>query len=104
MQQRKLLAVTAAIATLAMASAARAEPVMAKLAQSLAGATKPIAGGSVFECLGDVCASRSPSADAAGVRACKELARQVGSLASFGTTGKPLGAADLATCNQAARK
>jgi hypothetical protein len=94
----------AAAAALSMsASALAAEPVLAKL-QSAGGAQKPVAGGAVFECLGDVCASRTPSADTATVRGCKELARQVGGMSAFGAASKPLSADQLASCNESARK
>jgi len=94
----------AAAAILSIASAAAAEPVVAKLQTSTAGAVKPVAGGAVFECLGDVCASRAPSADTASVRGCKELARQVGGVNTFGPTSKPLSADQIAACNESARK
>jgi hypothetical protein len=94
----------AAAAIFAIASAATAEPVVAKLAVSTAGAVKPVAGGAVFECLGDVCASRAPSADTASIRGCKELARQVGGVNSFGPSSKPLAADQIAACNESARK
>jgi hypothetical protein len=91
-------------AQLALAGGALAEPVVAKLQTALPGAEKPVAGGAVFECLGDVCAARTPSADTAGLRGCRDLARQIGAIAAFGAGAKPLAAADLATCNLSARK
>jgi hypothetical protein len=95
----------AAAAIFAMASGAMAaEPVVAKLQASAAGASKPVAGGAVFECLGDVCASRTPSADTATVHGCKELARQVGGVNAFGSTSKPFTPEQLASCNESARK
>jgi hypothetical protein len=98
------LSFAAAAAILSLSSAAMAEPVIAKLQASTAGAMKPVAGGAVFECLGDVCASRAPSSDTGSVRACKELARQVGGVNAFGPTSRQLSAAELATCNESARK
>ena len=98
------LHVAAAAAILSISSAALAEPVVAKLKTSATGATKPIAGGAVFECLGDVCASRAPSAETAGVRGCKDLARQVGGVNAFGPASKPLSPENLAACNESARK
>lgn len=89
---------------LMVANAATAEPVIAKLQAPVAGSAKPVAGGAVFECLGDVCAARAPSADTAGVHGCKELARQVGAVSSFGPSSRPLAAEQLANCNEAARK
>jgi len=94
----------AAAAILSIASAAAAEPVVAKLQASITGAMKPVAGGAVFECLGDVCASRAPSADTGALRGCRELARQVGAVSTFGAASKPLSADQLAVCNESARK
>ena len=102
MKLQTTLAAAAAIFALAPAALA-AEPVVAKL-QANGGAQRPVAGGAVFECLGDVCASRTPSADTASVRGCKELARQVGAVTAFGPTSKPLSADQLASCNESARK
>jgi hypothetical protein len=98
------ITLAAAVAIFSIGSSAMAEPVVAKLAVSTAGAVKPVAGGAVFECLGDVCASRAPSADTASIRGCKELARQVGGVNTFGPTSKPLSADQLAACNESARK
>lgn len=89
---------------LAAGPALAAEPVLAKLQASVQGAAKPVAGGAVFECLGDVCAARAPSADTNGVRACKELARQVGQVSTFGPASHPLAADQIAACNESARR
>jgi hypothetical protein len=94
----------AALATLTLAGRAAAEPVVVKLQSPLSSATKPVAGGTVFECLGDVCAARNPTVDSGTVRACRELARQVGPVASFGLGSKPLAASELSSCNENARK
>lgn len=88
----------------AIGGAASAEPVVAKLQTSMPSAMKPVAGGAVFECLGDVCAARAPSSDTAGLRGCKDLARQVGAITSFGPGSKALSSDQLAECNQSARK
>jgi hypothetical protein len=101
MKLRILAATTAAVTMIA--GAAAAEPVVAKLQTPLSGATRPVAGGAVFECLGDVCAARSPAGDSAGLRGCKDLVRQVGPVASFGPASKPLGADELASCNASAK-
>lgn len=97
---------TAAIVAAAafVAGAASAEPVVAKLQVPGKGAAKPVAGGAVFECLGDVCAARAPSSDTATVRGCKDLARQMGAVASFGVSGKQLSDEQIASCNASARK
>jgi len=99
------LAAAAGAALLAMASGAlAAEPIVAKLQTSAPGAAKPVAGGAVFECLGDMCASRTPSADTNTVRGCKELARQVGAVSSFGPSSKQMSADQLSSCNESAHK
>jgi len=102
------LRLTAAIAALTVSalstSAFAAEPVVAKLQAANSGASKPVAGGAVFECLGDMCAARTPGADTNTVRGCKELSRQVGAVASYGPSSKPFSADQLASCNESARK
>jgi hypothetical protein len=92
------------LASLALAShAAAEEPVVAKLRAPLASAAKPVAGGAVFECLGNVCAARAPAADTTALRGCKDLARQVGAVESFGPNSKPLTPDEVTTCNKSAR-
>jgi hypothetical protein len=100
----RFTAAFAALAAVAMATSAMAEPVVAKLQAPAAGAVKPVAGGAVFECLGDVCAARAPASDTAGLRGCKDLVRQVGAVTAFGPTSKQLSSDQLAECNQSARK
>lgn len=103
MKVRLAAAVAAVVAGALASSAMAAEPVLAKLAS--AGKTaKPVAGGAVFECLGDVCAARTPSADTVSVRGCKELVRQVGAVTSYGPSSKQLSADQLARCNQSAKQ
>ena len=99
----KLRFTAAVLAVVAFATTAAAEPVVAKL-QAGKGAAKPVAGGAVFECLGDVCAARAPSSDTATLRGCKDLARQMGPVASFGPSSKPLSDEQIATCNASAKK
>lgn len=100
----RLTAAFAALSISAVATAAMAEPVVAKLQAPTAGSPKPVAGGAVFECLGDVCAARAPASDTAGLRGCKDLARQVGAVASFGPASRQLSADQLTECNGSARK
>jgi hypothetical protein len=105
MKSRHLIGAAATfVSVLLIANVAAAEPVIAKLQASVTGAAKPVAGGAVFECLGDVCAARAPSSDTAGLRGCMDLSRQVGAVVSFGPTSKPLAAEQLASCNESARK
>jgi hypothetical protein len=100
----RLTAALIALAAGAMATSAMAEPVVAKLASAGVGAAKPVAGGAVFECLGDVCAARTPSADTASVRGCKELVRQMGAVSAFGPAAKQLTPEQLTSCNESAKK
>jgi hypothetical protein len=100
----QLTAAFAALAVAALGTSAMAEPVVAKLAAPTQGAVKPVAGGAVFECLGDVCAARAPASDTAGLRGCKDLVRQVGAVSAFGPSSKQLSAEQLTECNQSARK
>ncbi|CAN7436165.1 hypothetical protein LJR219_002832 [Phenylobacterium sp. LjRoot219] len=100
----RLTAALVAIAAGAFATGAMAEPVVAKLQTPGSGAAKPVAGGAVFECLGDVCAARAPSADTASLRGCKDLARQMGAVNSFGPPSKPLSGDQVSACNESARK
>jgi hypothetical protein len=99
------ITLAAAAAMFSLASGAMAaDPVIAKLQVASAGAAKPVAGGAVFECLGDMCASRTPSSDTASVHGCKELARQMGAVNTYGAASKPLAAGEIASCNESARK
>jgi hypothetical protein len=100
----RLTAAVAALAVSAAATAAMAEPVVAKLQAPAPGAVKPVAGGAVFECLGDVCAARAPASDTAGLRGCKDLVRQVGAVSAFGPSSRQLSADQLSECNSSARK
>src|SRR5689334_20345492 len=100
----RLTAAFAAIAAVALASgASAAEPVVAKLQVATKSAVKPVAGGAVFDCLGDVCAARTPSSDTSSIHGCKELVRQVGAVSAFGPSSRQLSADQLATCNQSAK-
>lgn len=86
------------------AGAVCAEPVVAKLQTPVPSAAKPVAGGAVFNCLGDVCAASAPSEETASLRGCRDLVRQLGPVASFGPASKPLSNDRIATCNTASTK
>lgn len=87
-----------------LATSAVAEPVVAKLQSPVPSASKTVAGGAVFECLGDVCAARNPGTDTTTLRGCKDLARQTGSVTTFGASSKPLTPEEVAACNASAKK
>lgn len=98
------LAVAAGTATTAAARPADTGPVTAKLQTPLAKKLRPIAGETVFTCEGDTCSTTAPTAATNTVPGCRELARRVGPLTSYGADGAGLDADALARCNAAARK
>ena len=100
----RLTAAFAALSGLALATSAMADPVLAKLETPTKAAVRPVAGGAVFECLGDVCAAREPASDTSGVRGCKELVRQLGPVSAYGPGSRQLSTEQLAECNHSARK
>jgi hypothetical protein len=104
MKIRTLSASAVLAAACLWAGASAAEPVVAKLQAPVPSASKTVAGGAVFECLGDVCAARTPGADTPTLRGCKDLARQDGAVATFGAASKPLSPEEVAACNGSAKK
>ncbi|MBS0334570.1 MAG: hypothetical protein JSS35_17515 [Proteobacteria bacterium] len=94
-------AACAALATLSAAPAFAAEPVVAKLAQPVAGATKVIAGEAVFACEGDTCVATSPTSQTFSSSTCKVIAGKFGPITSY-TGAKPMDDARLASCNSVA--
>lgn len=107
---KKSLSLLAAAAVLATAAASNAAPpaasgpVVAKLQTPLAKRQRPIAGAAVFDCEGDTCSAATPTSGTNSVPGCRELARRVGPLTSFGAGGASLDADSLARCNVAAHK
>jgi hypothetical protein len=108
---KKSLSILAAAAVLAsafgataVAAPAASGPVVAKLQTPVAKRQRPIAGDTVFVCEGDTCTTSSPASATNTVTGCRELARRVGALTSFGQDGAALDSDALARCNVAARK
>jgi hypothetical protein len=103
-----ILVVAAVLAGAAVSTAAAAPnttgPIVAKLQSPIAKRQRPIAGDTVFVCEGDTCSAATPASATNTVPGCRELARRVGAVASFGADGASLDAAGLARCNEAARK
>ncbi|CAN7605037.1 hypothetical protein LJR225_004581 [Phenylobacterium sp. LjRoot225] len=103
-----LMAVAAFLASAVVSTAAAAGPstgpVVAKLQTPIAKRVRPIAGEAVFVCEADTCSAATPTSATNSVPSCRELARRVGALASFGADGAALDAEGLARCNLAARK
>ena len=103
MKLRTLAAACAALVSVSFAGAALADdPITAKLQAPVAAKTKLIAGGAVFLCEGDTCLASAPSSRTYGATTCKEVAKNVGAVVSFGGVRKQLEAAKLEQCNTAA--
>lgn len=101
------LAHFAAAAVLAFAAATpalAADPVTVKLAAPLDATAKFIAGGAIFICTKDTCVASSPTSQTSNVSACKEVAKNVGAVSSFGGIRMQFDAAKLEECNAAAKK
>lgn len=97
------VACAAAVSVSFAAGAALADdPVTVKLQSPVAEKTKLIAGGAVFMCEGDTCLAAAPSSQTYGATACKDVAKKVGAVASFGGSRKQLDAAKLDQCNAVA--
>ncbi len=103
MKLRTLAAACAALISVSFAGAALADdPITAKLQAPLAAKTKVIAGGAVFLCEGDTCLAAAPSSRTYATSTCKELAKELGAVASFGGARKQLDETKLGACNVAA--
>lgn len=104
MKLRTLAAACAALVTVSFAagSALADDPITAKLKAPVAEKTKFIAGGAVFLCDGDTCLASAPSSRTYAASTCKEVAKNVGAIASFGGARKQLEADKLEACNTAA--
>lgn len=103
MKLQFLAAAAAAIITTSTAGAALAgDMVTAKLQQPVATKTKLIAGGAVFLCDGDSCLAQSPTSRTYAASACKDLAKVVGPVASYGGEKKQLDEDKIGQCNAAA--
>ena len=100
---RTLSAACIAAGAFALASAANAaEPVTAKLASPIATEARIIAGGAMFVCRDALCVATSPNSRTLAVSACRDLAKVVGPLDSFGGGRRALDDGKLGQCNAAA--
>jgi hypothetical protein len=94
------LSALTAIAVMALASSASAGTlVTAKLAKPISSPQKPIANGAIFTCAADTCISNSPPSQTLADRACRQLAKAVGPVSSYGTDDKQFDSAKLGACN-----
>jgi hypothetical protein len=98
MNMRKLPFITGAL-LLSAAAFAGDDQYAADLSQPVSAAIKLIANGNVWACSASRCVLASNPEDVASIRTCRELRRQVGTLASYGSGKKPFDADQLARCN-----
>ncbi len=97
-----VLAACSALLLFAAGSAAAAERITANLEAPVAAKTKIVAGGSVWTCEGGSCFAVAQTSRSTSVRACQSLAKEVGRVASFGSTDDLFVDAQLGKCNTAA--
>lgn len=97
------------IASLAAAAAAFTLPALAgtsftaKLAQPNEGVKEAVAAKAIWSCNGEECVAEL-NRRTVTVRTCKQVASKVGELASFSNAKESLSEADLAECNEAAKR
>lgn len=89
----------AAALACALAAPAFAETATAQLQSPLAAPAKVIAGGAVWNCSGDACVTQGATDATYDPGACRELARAVGPVSTYGGSAK-LDAAHLAKCDK----
>lgn len=100
---RVLPAAAAAAGSLSLAFAASAaEPVTAKLAKPLANEARVIAGGAMFVCRDAACVANAPGSRTLALSSCRDLAKVVGQVESFGGDRRQLDPAKIEQCNAAA--
>jgi hypothetical protein len=100
---RTLTAAFAAAGALSLAlPASAAEPVSAKLASPIATEARIIAGGAMFVCRDALCVATAPGSRTLAVSACRDLAKVVGPVESFGAARRALDEQKLGQCNAAA--
>ena len=90
----------AAVASLAFSGAAyaRGEVFTAKLAAPVGEQTRVITQNTIWSCAEDTCVARPNHAST--VRACRQLAREVGArVVAYGPAGSELSADEIARCN-----
>ena len=99
----RTLALSAAVAVLALPAAAAGTGFTAKLANALDSQESIVAAKALWSCSEDTCVAEL-NRRTATVRTCKQVASEIGELVSFGTAKASLSEDDLAECNEAAKK
>lgn len=74
---------------------------VATVATPFAEATRIITGTTVWNCEGDTC--QATAAQTANVRACRQLAREAGTVAAYAAGDTVFSSSQLESCNSAAR-
>lgn len=104
MKLRTLAAACAAMMSFSFAAGAALadDPISVKLQTPVAEKVKFIAGGAVFLCEADTCTAAAPSSQTYAASTCRDVAKKVGAVVSFGGARKQLEGAKLEQCNAAA--
>jgi len=97
------LPIAVAVILLTSASAAGAEPVVAKLQTPTARKMSVIAGGAVFICQATECLSAGPTNRTITLEACRQLSKRVGPIESLGDSRRSLGPEKIAACKGTAK-
>ncbi len=97
-------AALAALMTVSLAGVAdaRERTFVARLAQPLAERVQVVADGALWTCEADACHAQV-NQGAATQPGCRTLAREVGTLLSYGSETAPISDTRLSSCNEAAR-
>jgi hypothetical protein len=86
----KSILLLAAIGALTATSVAAEDgPLSVTLQSPLSGATEAVAGGAVFSCKAATCIAESDTSQLDELAMCKDLARQLGPIAKFGSMAAP---------------
>jgi hypothetical protein len=100
---RTLPAAFAAASLLGLSSmASAAEPITAKLQHPIATDARIIAGGAMFVCRDALCVATAPGSRTLALSSCRDLAKVVGPVESFGGERHSLDGAKISQCNAVA--
>jgi hypothetical protein len=83
------------------AAAAQAGHYSATMAQPLSEAKVIVANGNIWRCSGTTCTLASEPKEIDSIRTCRELKRQTGTLAAYGSSTDAFDATKLSKCNGA---
>lgn len=89
--------------TFALASSALAATTVTATLQAPAAKARVVAGGAVWACEGTTCIATAAPDNVASTKSCKDLAKSVGTVATYASAGFNLDEQALAKCNASAR-